>query len=290
MIKCNNLKKSTINDFYNVNIYREKFNNLNMDFFASYNLSNFAQQLFMRRRVKLLKLNTQIIGHIWYEYKQNGIYSINALNVLKDELNVKNYFALINCIKKYKEVHYECMKNAFNQSILEELGFERQEGIVELHVDVDSLRIDLSHNKRDVEFQVFKKHKDEEKRCIIQNSVFHSDNRIPLTIEDINYDISQSYYIEDAAIFLIKDQQCIGYGQIIIEDNKPYIVNLGIVKDHRGRGYGYSLLTHLLSVSLDLGFKDLHISVVTSNFKAITLYKSVGFNIKNEISKWVLFK
>ncbi len=106
---------------------------------------------------------------------------------------------------------------------------------------------------------------------------FKSHDRIPLTKEDIYFDESQNYYVKDASFFIKKDDEYIGYGQVILENNIPFIVNFGILSNFRKEGYGKVLLNHILNKLKIKGFKKVMIRVSSENEIALNLYKSLGF-------------
>ncbi|WP_406541200.1 hypothetical protein [Clostridium ljungdahlii] len=56
-----------------------------------------------------------------------------------------------------------------------------------------------------------------------------------MTLEDIYFDEAQDYYFEKGAIFLKQNDEYIGYGQIVMENDIPVIVNFGILKEFRGK-------------------------------------------------------
>jgi len=137
-------------------------------------------------------------------------------------------------------------------------------------------------NNDDIEFVNFTIDKDEQLRCDIQNEIFNAPNRIPLRVTDIHWDENQSYYRNEWSIFLKKWDQFIGYGQIILQDDIPQIVNLGIKKEFRGYGYGKQLLYYLLSLLLNTDYDSVKIRVEYKNNIAIDLYRKVGFTLNEK--------
>ncbi|KYH35748.1 ribosomal-protein-alanine N-acetyltransferase [Clostridium tepidiprofundi DSM 19306] len=132
-------------------------------------------------------------------------------------------------------------------------------------------------NDDDIKFVNFTIDKDEQLRCDIQNEIFNAPYRIPLQVTDIYWDEKQSYYRNEWSIFLKKGEQFIGYGQIILQDDIPQIVNLGIKKEFRGYGYGKQLLYYLLSLLVDTDYDSVKIRVEYKNNIAIDLYTKIGF-------------
>ncbi|NLK96124.1 MAG: GNAT family N-acetyltransferase, partial [Clostridiales bacterium] len=133
----------------------------------------------------------------------------------------------------------------------------------------------------------YKKKKDVKIRCFIQNSVFRDNNRIPLTTADIEFDENQDYFIDDLCLFISVDNKVIGYGQIIYNKGIYTVVNLGIIKKYRGKGYGRDLLNALIILAERKGIRDLFIRVELNNHKAERLYESCGFNEVGYISNWI---
>lgn len=291
MYECVGLNKRNLICFEELNKLRYEFNTLNGDFFEIYNKCNFAQQVFLRRRVKLLKDDSKYIGYIWSDMNGKNSCYINAISVLKAIDNIKItmlYKTLIDTIKRNCAIIYRCESNNYNYEILKDIGFRKREGTLVLYSNV-SKNIPFYLND-ELEFETLKRERDEQKRCEIQNEVFRDDNRVPLSIEDIYFDQVQSYYFDKGAVFLKKDGEYIGYGQIIIEDSIPTIVNFGILKEYRGNGYSKAFLSHLLKIIKDTGFKDVKIKVKNSNIPAISLYEKLGFKIRNEVCIWELKK
>lgn len=291
MYECVSLVKRNLNCFKKLNSKRRLFNNLNKDFFEVYDKSNFAKQIFLRRAVKLIRNNFNYIGYIWADIVCKNVYNINAMNVLsstdKKEEGIP-YIYLISAIKKHCLLRYLCEDNGYNSTVLKNIGFEKKEGTLvlfrELHENMD-LSIEQNFS-----FEMFQEGKDEQKRCNIQNEIFHEQNRIPLTLEDIYMEQLQSYYFEEGSVFLKRNEEYIGYGQIIIENDIPVIVNFGIVEKYRGKGYSKYLLSYLLNIIYQNNFHKIVIKVRDSNYKALNLYKGVGFKIRKKRFKWELEK
>ncbi|MHC6179872.1 GNAT family N-acetyltransferase [Clostridium sp. JNZ X4-2] len=282
MYKCIKLIKKNLKYFRELNRKRSLFNSLNKDFFQIYDNCNFAQQMILRRKVKLIKTNVKYIGYIWTDIYHKNICNINALNVVCGYNNMDNlpYKHLINTIREHYTVKYLCENNNYNFNLLKSMGFEKKEGTLILYKEL-SENIHLILNK-ELEFEILQKGRDEEKRCEIQNKIFEEDDRVPLTLEDILFDEIQDYYFERGSVFLKKSNEYIGYGQFIIEKGIPVIVNFGIIKEYRGKGYSKCLLAYLLKLIYFNGFNKIVIKVRDSNYIALNLYKSIGFKVEKE--------
>ncbi|CAB1245139.1 GNAT family N-acetyltransferase [Clostridium sp. MT-14] len=282
MYKCIKLIKKNLKYFRELNSKRTLFNSLNKDFFQVYDNCNFIQKMILRNKVKLIKNNVKYIGYIWTDIYNKNVCYINAMNVLYGYNNMSSlpYKYLINTIKENCIIRYLCENNDYNFKLLKSVGFEKKEGTLILYKELpENMHFILN---RELEFEMLQKGKDEGKRCEIQNKIFQEDNRVPLTLEDIFFDEVQDYYFEKGAVFLKKNNEYIGYGQFIIENGIPVIVNFGIIKEFRGKGYSKFLLMYILKLIHSNGFNKIIIKVKNSNYIALNLYKSVGFEVKKE--------
>ncbi len=68
-----------------------------------------------------------------------------------------------------------------------------------------------------------------------------------------------------------------GYGIISVGAGEAHVLNLCIAQEHRCRGVGRRLLTHLLQVAVQLGARDALLETRPSNAAALRLYRSLGF-------------
>ncbi|MCM8710660.1 GNAT family N-acetyltransferase [Clostridium sp. SYSU_GA19001] len=278
------LNNRNMYQFLKLNNLRKHFNNLNEDFCQYYNNMNILKQFLLRKSIKILCYSNEIIGYIWttsYDKNTNVIKSMYVKD--NDDFSQKYNFMLRSLMSK-KNLIYSCEKNSYNFDVLEKLGFKKLQGTFEMCAKVEGYKYEVLDT--DLIFQVLKKGEDEEIRCKIQNEVFKNETRLPLTVEDMYLDETQHYYFNKGAIFIKKDNQYIGYGQIIINGQIPTIVNLGILKEFRGKGYGKALMNYLFKLLNDYGFKEVNLKVSADNYIALNLYKSLGFILEKEIYKW----
>lgn len=266
-----------------LNSNRKQFNILNEDLCYYYKTLSFPRQLIVGRRVKLLKQSDECVGYIWISRYERNSFIINSMYSIEEDME-NRYSLLIDSLKVKSKLLYSCEKNNTNYDILSSLGFKQKEGTYEMSAKVDSYK-DFEICS-DVSIEQFENGKHEEIRCKIQNEVFKNDSRIPLTKDDIYYDEVQSYYFEKGSILLKKNDNYIGYGQIIFSEKIPTIVNVGLLKDFRNKGYGRILMLYLLKILDEHGFKEVRLRVSTDNYAALKLYKSFGFRVNNESHMW----
>ena len=73
------------------------------------------------------------------------------------------------------------------------------------------------------------------------------------------------------------DGKTVGYGGIMTVLDESDVVNIAVLPEYRGRGYGKMLLSRLLSEAKNMGAALVHLEVRQSNIPAISLYESFGF-------------
>lgn len=154
----------------------------------------------------------------------------------------------------------------------------------EILMSMEALSFEHIDRNQDIFFRHFIEGEDEELRCKIQNSVFYDKKRIPLCPSDIADEEDEDYYINNFGVFICKnDGQAIGYGQVIYSNGEYTIVNLGILKLYRQKGYGEILLKYLIELCYNNSIKYVYIKVERENINALSLYKKIGFKEDNPI-------
>jgi ribosomal protein S18 acetylase RimI-like enzyme len=290
MYICERLRNNNMTEFKRISMMSAEFNILNEDFFETYEKSSFARQLIMRSKVRLLKTGSEYAGFVWYEYYSSNNCGIRALfSVKKEDLN--SYKCLVGSIPRCRNIQFRCMDNGYNSGVLLELGFIKNEGEIEMRLGREDMEKLLEENRsydKGLVFKTFEKGKDEGLRCFIQNDIFHDTSRVPLTLDDIFFDVSRRYFLEGGAAFLYKDGECIGYGQLILDCDMPFIVNIGIITGYRGKGYGGLLLMHFLEIVAAKGFDQVRLNVRSGNEAALGLYRKMGFKVISETYTWQL--
>lgn len=278
------LNNHNLNILKKLNQLRNQFNNLNRDFFNFYNSLNFIQKYFVKKKVHLLKYKNDYIGFIWIKYIKNRLYLIQSMHVIPNKSVVDCYKNLLNAVNTKATFLYECENNDINFNILKEVGFKKMDGTFEMCCPLDKnfhYILDSS-----ITIDKFIEKKDENKRCALQNMIFKKADRVPLSVEDILFDEEQNYYFKEGCFFMNYRNTSIGYGQIILDEDRPIIVNFGIIEKFRGKGLGKVFLLYLMQYAKDNNFKSIFIKVDSTNLIAYNLYQSVGFRLDKEIYKW----
>lgn len=293
MFTCKKLRNTNINIFKKLNDERNTFNDLNEDFFYLYDKFTSMDKFIMMKKVTLLQHQESLnyIGYIW-TYKLNRYnYKIRAFNVVEEyKYNLEAYCKLMNyTFKDNFSVNYLCSKNSYNFNILSFLGFEKYNGTLKMKKNLNSL---ICMDKPSaVEICNVYGEEGDNLRCKIQNSIFESNNRIPLTLDDVIFEKKQKYYYNDGCFLLKLKDEYIGYGQVIFEEEDiPCIVNFGIISKYRGLGYSKYFLSFILNSIYKVNYRTVNIKVSEENKIALNLYISMGFYIEDEVYKWQLIK
>lgn len=270
------LSKNNFNKFKEMNSKRKKFNDFNIDFFNETKSKNYISKYISMKKVSILSNGTVDIGYIWQVQQNRGIARIESIYLEGPYINENNIKLLVGD-KKDCILHFKGEEK--NLNVILNSGFEYKTKTIVLKCH---LKKKFQIEQGSLSFSLLKIGKDEKTRLLVQNDIFNNKDRIPLTIDDIYYDELQKYYYNEGAIFLKLKNKVIGYGQIIIDQGKPYIVNFGILNEYREKGYGRILLRFLLNTIIDAGFSYSYIKVDKNNTKAINLYKSIGYKETEE--------
>jgi len=280
------LKSKNIAMLKNFKPGKESINSMNEDFLKLYESCNFVEKFLLRKQVMLLMAHNNLIGFIWHICPDKNTCDIKSMEIGEYEDLLAAYTYLLKSVSNNKSITYCCDNNTISMEVLEALGFKKTEGTREMYIEVNKTKdFDVPEA---ISFQKLKRGKEEKIRCKIQNEVFGNEERIPLSIEDIIFDEEQSYYLEDGAIFIKENDKYVGYGQIINENETAVIVNFGIKKEFRGKGYGKCLINYLVKIAKAFGYDKVLIKVDTSNRAAISLYEAMGFVLYKECCKWEL--
>lgn len=288
MINWKSLNNNNFNDFKHIYSFNRKFNSLNKDFFEVYSNHNFIKRYLMRKKVKLFQSDSKYLGYIWVDSFDKNDCIINSMNFVSAVCIDRMDLSINQLFEDDTNITYTCEESEYSNKILNNLGFTMKSGVYELNRYLNDLNVCDYNCDSEISFHKLINGRDEKIRCKIQNQIFGSNSRINLTEEDIIIDELQEYYIEGGAVFIKKQSEYIGYGQIIKEKDTAVIVNFGILKEYRGEGYSKYLLNYLLNHTVELGFKKVKLNVDHENHTAINLYKSFGFKSKNKILTWEL--
>ena len=112
-------------------------------------------------------------------------------------------------------------------------------------------------------------------------------------IHSLNINYSASFMLKAILLFssstlkiLAFISSPIGYGQVILNRGKYTIVNLGVIKEHRGMRYGEELLKYLINLCICKNISEIYIRVDKNNIPALRLYTKLGFREYSSYSVW----
>ncbi|MHB1871059.1 MAG: ribosomal protein S18-alanine N-acetyltransferase [Steroidobacteraceae bacterium] len=77
-------------------------------------------------------------------------------------------------------------------------------------------------------------------------------------------------------VITVEERIC-GYGVMSLGAGEVHILNLCIAEAQRSRGFGRSMLEHLLVHGAAMGMSEAFLEVRPSNCAALALYRSLGF-------------
>lgn len=290
----------------NMNIFKELYNknfeeaSYNKDFFRCYEEQNFLIKYIYRKFIRLIKVDNNYIGYIWYEGGYGQYIKVWALYIDADFKDLINYSTLSYFDKNI--LSYEEIDSLRTNILLNKLGFSKENYTLLLKMNITNynvLQMQLENEKQnslkynmnidnyaDVSIRNLNIGKDEILRCNIQNDIFAQLDRKPLNVDDIYADMTQDYFIQDLCFLGMINNDYIGYGQIIFNRNMYTIVNFGIVAKYRGKGLSKIFLSKIINAAKNYGIAELFIRVDSTNLKAINLYKWIGFKEVNKILVW----
>lgn len=72
--------------------------------------------------------------------------------------------------------------------------------------------------------------------------------------------------------------EVLGYAVLMMVLDEAHLLNISIAAPWQGKGYGRSLLAHLMDIARGHGALNMFLEVRPSNQAALGLYESMGFN------------
>ncbi len=259
------------------------FNQLNEDFYKFYSSLDWIKIIRLKKKVFLIRMEDEYVGYIWTEetdYKVNKIYSL----YIDDNSKVTDINELSKYFRHGHTFYYECRLNGFNKQILDRLSFKGINHYIEMKYSLEAHICDFKRGQN-IDFRTFIEDKDESLRCKLQNDIFFSEGRVPLSIKDMYNDEEQEYYLIGGGFFILSQGSEVGYGQLIKHDyvDSVLLVNFGILESKRKHGLGRYLLSYILNEAKAMGYKNIFLRVNINNIAAIKLYSDFGFKTCSNI-------
>ena len=258
--------KGLVDEFFCINKYRSNL-------ISTYNKLSFFKKILYKNKVIIILVGEEYVGYVYFK-------KLSIDTIVINDLYIKNEFVYkvnLNNIEIFKDkiLLYQTYEDKLTREILINNGFSKNETTMLLKYDLHT-KLRLKQDKN-IAFRLFKVNKDEALRCKIQNDVFNYNGREPISIKDIMYEEKLKYYRSETCIFMLANDKEIGYAQIIYNKDMYMLVNFGIIEEYRGYGYGEIFLEYMINLAFDNDISTLYIRVNDSNFKALNLYKKIGF-------------
>lgn len=88
---------------------------------------------------------------------------------------------------------------------------------------------------------------------------------------------------QDLILLLMNGSEVAGYFFLWEFDQPVPLLGLGLADAWQGRGLGEAMLRHLIATAVSAGRSGLELTTVTSNTRALHLYRKVGFQPWGEV-------
>ena len=119
--------------------------------------------------------------------------------------------------------------------------------------------------------------------------VFNCDLDLAKTLSDLEDEIFSTSWDpiwirekinNEQVIYWIKQKkkEAVGYLAIQFSGNDVEILGLGVLKEHRRKGYAFELMTSMMDYFEQSSYKKIFLEVKDSNIKAKRLYSDFKFN------------
>ena len=89
--------------------------------------------------------------------------------------------------------------------------------------------------------------------------------------------VLESYEADTSFFVFLENEKILGYAGLQIVLDEGYVTNIAVTKEARGRGIGKALIETLVNFSKEKSLAFISLEVRESNYSAIALYESEGF-------------
>lgn len=96
-----------------------------------------------------------------------------------------------------------------------------------------------------------------------------------------NVGMLESEVVSDMTTYnlFLCDETVVGYYSYLHIFDEAHIMNVAILPEYQGLGYGNAMMKSLLDLTAEQGLPNVTLEVRKSNVKAINLYEKHGFNL-----------
>lgn len=217
--------------------------------------------------------------------KNNTVYIHNIIvddkEILKELINfsityVENEY-LVNEI-------YLASKDNTTLDFLEELGYSKDYSSYKMKL-VDYKGI---NEENILEVEALTEDKIDEYVKLYEDTFLDMPHGTFITKEEVMELLSKPKN-EYEIFFVKKDNEYIGFIEAKVEENIGEF-DIGLVKEHRSKGYGSHLVDKAINILKNKKVKDINLIVIERNSVAFNLYKKLGFEIEDKLSDWIIIK
>lgn len=105
-----------------------------------------------------------------------------------------------------------------------------------------------------------------------------------------NVGMLESEVVSDMTTYnlFLCDETVVGYYSYLHIFDEAHIMNVAILPEYQGLGYGNAMMKSLLDLTAEQGLPNVTLEVRKSNVKAINLYEKHGFNLVGVRSKYYM--
>lgn len=169
-------------------------------------------------------------------------------------------------------------------SAITEQGFEAS--YEALNMRLPRCKCLTSSNMKTLEFVTVKDENMEDYVRIHNNAFRRAPNGGDISLEELGKDV-QGCSDKPELIGLVKyDNAYAGIYYLEVKEGIGWINTVGIHEDYCSKGLGEELVRKCVDMFNTLGVKEIKLTVISSNERAFSLYKKLGFVVEEIISSW----
>lgn len=259
-----------------INVYRILHNEKNEVYSYLSDFKGGIIKYFLARQCYYIIKNDSILGLLLLNIKEREIFYIpiaknnislfRLIYTLNTNFNITGYTLSI----KHNKLNPKVYKNYFPVDVVENHKY--------MYIDTNNNILNSLNITGDIAVRKMVIGKEEPIRVKLQNNIFgNTAGRRELTIIEVYNEESKSTFLRDMCFILDIEGNPGGYGQILIIDGEYYLVNFGIINEHRNKGLGLYFLSEIIHNCSSVGIENLYLCVDNENIPAVNLYKKLGF-------------
>lgn len=88
----------------------------------------------------------------------------------------------------------------------------------------------------------------------------------------------QSVSSNKYCVVMEQEKEILGYAIVSYVVGEAELLNICITPSHQAKGYGHTLLNHIIESATNSGNSDMYLEVRASNVSAIHVYEKAGFH------------